>query len=148
MGQAAKIDANSILTLVPAALLLVQGILDTDPDADDGALKAQLDASINVGGELGEAISDVLIDAVIGTARWLQRGRDLGKVRVSDLVTLLPVLGRLVQGVMDTADVEDDDLIDQLDEMLELSGLAELISDVLIRGVVKVGRWVRSAKGA
>ena len=66
---------------------------------------------------------------------------------IDDIIALFPALLLLIQGIIDKDPLVDDDLLFQrVDDMVKLSGLAEVISDVLIRAAIGIARWIQKRK--
>lgn len=65
-----------------------------------------------------------------------------GAIKASEIFALIPAITTLIQGILEQdPEVTDEELIQQVDDMVRLNGLAEVISDLIIRGAVGIARW-------
>lgn len=68
-------------------------------------------------------------------------------IKATDIFSLIPAIIALVQGIVEKdPQISDDELIRQVDDLVQLTGLAEVISDLIIRGAVGVARFIQARK--
>lgn len=66
---------------------------------------------------------------------------------VSDIFALVPGIMALVEGILDKDEsVTDEELIEQVDNLVQLQGVAEMVSDLVIRGAVLLARAIKNLK--